>query len=177
MVVKDIMHRDVVTASPDTTVRELAILLSDQGISGLPVVSPSGEVLGVVSSTDVVRTAAHSSEMDMGGSRWVAVAPPEATVDLEDEEVDSFSDYFLPEDSPTFGAEWAPETGSAMDSLTVGDIMTPVSFSVEPDSSVKELADFLVRGRIHRALVIEDGRLEGIVTSMDILKALAGGSI
>ena len=177
MMVKDIMHSDLVTAAPETTVRELAIMLSDQGISGVPVVSPSGEILGVVSSTDVVRTAAQSAELDVGGSRWVTIPPPEGTVDPEDEEVDSLSDYFLPEDSPTFGAEWAPEMANDMDTLTVSDIMTPVSFSVGPETSLKDLADFLVRGRIHRALVVEDGRLEGIVTSMDVLKALAEGTL
>jgi CBS domain-containing protein len=177
MMVKDIMHRDVVTAAPEVTVRELAFLLSDEGISGVPVVSPSGEVLGVVSSTDVVRTAAHSSEVEVGGGRWVAIPPPEGTVDPEDEVLDSFSDYFLPEDSPTFGAEWAPEAESTLDTLTVSDIMTPVTFSVNPDTSLKDLADFLVRGRIHRALVLEDGRLAGIVTSMDVLRALAEGKI
>ena len=176
MMVKDIMHTDVVTAPPEVTVRELARLLSDEAISGVPVVSPSGEVLGVVSTTDVVRLAAHSSEVDMAGGRFVAVTPPEGTVDPEDEVVDPLSDYFLPEDSATFGAEWAPEAVTAMDQMTVSEIMTPVSFSVGPDTSIKALADFLVRGRIHRALVVEDGRLQGIVTTMDVLKAMANGS-
>jgi CBS domain-containing protein len=38
---------------------------------------------------------------------------------------------------------------------------------------VKELADFLIRGRIHRAVVVEGERLVGIVTTMDVLRALA----
>ena len=173
MMVRDIMRSDVVTTAPEMTVRELARLLSEEGISGVPVVSPSGEVLGVVSSTDVVRLAAHSSEVEVAGGRWVAVSPPEGTVDPEDEEVDPYSDYFLPEDAPTFGPEWAAANDGPMDSLTVSEIMTPVSFSVGPDASLKTVADFLVRGRIHRALVVEDGRLEGIVTSMDVLKAFA----
>ncbi len=173
MMVKDIMHSEVVTAAPEVTVRELARILSEEGISGVPVVADSGEVLGVVSSTDVVRLAAHSSEVEVTGGRWVRVAPPEGTVDPEDEDVDPLSDYFLPEDSPAFGAEWASDGQGPMDTLTVSEIMTPVSFSVEPDATLKSVADFLVRGRIHRALVVEDGRLEGIVTSMDVLKAFS----
>jgi CBS domain-containing protein len=51
--------------------------------------------------------------------------------------------------------------------------MTPVSFSVAPDSTVPELCEFLVRGRIHRAVVVEEGRLVGIVTSADVLRAVA----
>lgn len=51
--------------------------------------------------------------------------------------------------------------------------MTPVSFSVEPEMEVPELCEYLVRGRIHRALVVEEGELLGIVTSHDVLRAVA----
>ena len=64
-----------------------------------------------------------------------------------------------------------------MDSVAVADIMTPVAFSVRPGDTVKELADFLVRGRIHRAVVVEDARLLGIVTSGDVLRAVADGRL
>jgi CBS domain-containing protein len=60
-----------------------------------------------------------------------------------------------------------------MDELSVSDIMTPVTFTLPVTASARDLADFLVRGRIHRAVVVEDGRLQGIVTTMDILRALA----
>lgn len=178
MTVSDIMNPDVVSVPPDLTVRELTRLLSDQGISGVPVVDTTGEVLGVVSSTDVVRLAAEESEVAVTGTRWVPIPAPAETRDPEDEEEDLYGAFFLPEDAPMIGPEWAAGTAnSPMDQLTVTDIMTPVSFSVEPDTSVSELADFLVRGRIHRALVLEDGRLQGIVTSMDLLKALADGHV
>jgi len=123
--VRDLMQREVVTAAPETTVREVAHLLADRGISGMPVATPSGEVLGVVSSSDLVRLAAERP----------------------------------------------------LDQLAVSEIMTPVSFSVGPDCSVRDLADFLVRGGIHRAMVLEDGRLLGIVTTMDVLAALADGRL
>ncbi|HSL72481.1 MAG TPA: CBS domain-containing protein, partial [Longimicrobiales bacterium] len=55
---------------------------------------------------------------------------------------------------------------------TVEDIMTPAAFTVDSDTSVSELARFLLDRRIHRALVVDDGRLEGIVTSFDVLRAV-----
>ena len=55
--------------------------------------------------------------------------------------------------------------------------MTPVAFSVGPDDSLKELAEFLVRGRIHRAVVVEGDRLRGIVSSADVLRAVADGRL
>jgi CBS domain-containing protein len=64
-----------------------------------------------------------------------------------------------------------------METTTVEDIMTPVTFTVEPDTPVAELCGFLVRGRIHRAVVVKNKRLEGIVTSADVLRAVADGRL
>lgn len=176
MKVRDIMHTDVVTAHPDQTVRELTRVLAEHGISGVPVVTDGGEVLGVVSSSDVVRVAAESDSAPVTGTRWIPVNIPENTVDPEDPVVDPYSDYFLPEEAPIVAAEWdAGEQDGPMDRLSVSDIMTPVTFTVDGDASLPDLADFLVRGKIHRALVLEEGRLRGIVTAMDVLRIVAEG--
>lgn len=177
MKVRDIMHRDVVTAHPDQTVRELTRVLAEHGISGVPVVTDAGEVLGVVSSSDVVRVAAESDSAPLTGTRWIPVNVPENTIDPEDPVVDPYSDYFLPEEAPIVSAEWdAAEQDGPMDRLSVSDVMTPVTFTVDGDASLPDLADFLVRGKIHRALVLEEGRLQGIVTAMDVLRVVAAGS-
>jgi CBS domain-containing protein len=177
--VRDLMQTDVVTATPDMTARELARVLADQGISGVPVVSGSGEVIGVASSSDVVRIAAEELEIRVSSARWVPAPGAAETVDVEDDLTDPFSDFFLPEDAPVLGPELErlEDDDGPLDRLTVSDIMTPVSFSVPPTASVRELAEFLVRGRIHRAVVLEDGRLVGIVTTMDVLRGLAEGRI
>ncbi|MGM0502812.1 MAG: CBS domain-containing protein [Bacillota bacterium] len=52
--IKDIMTEDVVTISPDTTVEDIATLLSEQGINRLPVME-DGEMKGIVSRADIVR--------------------------------------------------------------------------------------------------------------------------
>lgn len=176
MNVKDIMQTEVVTAHPDQSVRELTRLLAEHGISGVPVVSDSGEVLGVVSASDVIRVAAGSDSVPLTGTRWISASVPENTVDPEDPPLDPYSDYFLPEEAPVVGPGWdMGEQEGPLDQLSVSDILTPVTFSVEGSATVAELADFLVRGKIHRALVQEDGRLEGIVTAMDILRVVAEG--
>ncbi len=178
--VRDLMQRDVVTAAPEMTVREVARILADEGISGVPVVTESGEVLGVASSSDLVRLAAEEQEIRISSAHWT---PPRATGEDDDEPTDEYDDpfasFFLPEDAPVLTPEWhlADESEGPLDRLTVSDIMTPVSFSVRPEASVVELAEFLVRGRIHRAVVLDDGRLLGIVTTMDVLRALADGRV
>jgi CBS domain-containing protein len=184
MTVRDIMQTNVTTVAPRTTVRELTRLLADHGISGVPVVTASGAVVGVVSSTDIVRLAADESELRVSSARWLPMSRREnwveETEESEDEEAteDLFSSYFLPEDAPSVGADWTEEIGDgAFDEFTVADIMTPVSFAMPPTASIKELAQFLLRGRIHRAVVTENDHLVGIVTSMDVLKAVADGQL
>lgn len=56
---------------------------------------------------------------------------------------------------------------------TVADIMTRGTVSVRPATSVPDVARFLVRSRLHRALVMEEGSLLGIVTAHDVLAAMA----
>ncbi len=176
MNVRDIMRTDIVSAHPDQTVRELTRLLAQHGISGMPVVNDAGEVLGVVSSSDVIRVAAGSDSIPLAGLPWINPAVPENTVDPEDPPTDPYSDYFLPEEAPVVAPEWdAGDVGGPLDQLTVSDIMTPVSFDIDGSATVEELADFLVRGKIHRALVLEEGQLAGIVTAADVLRVVAEG--
>lgn len=176
LTVRDIMHREVVTVLPDTSVRELSRLLADEEISGAPVVDGNGSLLGVVSSTDVVRLAANDASTSLSTfpvrSRRTTPADPD-----DPEEPDPFG-FFLPEDSPYGNEELLSQFAeSELDSVTVADIMTPVTFSVEPTASLRELAQFMVRGRIHRAVVVEGEQLRGIVTSGDVLQAVAEGRL
>ena len=174
MNVRDIMRTAVVTAHPDQTVRELTRLLSEHGISGVPVVDDGGSVLGVVSSSDVIRVAAGSDSVPLAALPWVNPSVPENTVDPEDPPPDPYSDYFLPEEAPVVAPDWdAGDRDGPLDQLSVADIMTPVTFNIDGDATLAELADFLVRGRIHRAVVLEEGRLAGIVTAVDVLRAVA----
>lgn len=176
--VRDIMRKDVVTVSPDTTARQLAKLLADEEVTGVPVVDAGDTLVGVVSSTDLVRLVAEESGVEFRptgpGLGIDAPLDPDPDTDIEDAEEQDLYGFFLPEDSPYSGRrvlERWPD--SVLDSVQVRDIMTPVSFSVEPDASVPELCEFLVRGRIHRAVVVVEHRLVGIVTSVDVLRAVA----
>jgi CBS domain-containing protein len=54
MKVKDVMTRDVVTVGPETSLKEVAEILAERRISGMPVVRADGEVLGVVSEGDIL---------------------------------------------------------------------------------------------------------------------------
>lgn len=170
--VADIMQTDVTTVRPGTTVRDLTRILADQGITGVPVVDAGGEVLGVVSTSDVTRLAAEEPHVSPSRLTWDRRALPTAYDEENpyDEDI-PLGDFFLPEEAAV--PAWGTEPGDGpFDELTVEDIMTPVPFTVEPTVPVSELADFLLRGRIHRAVVTEGRSLVGIVTTMDILRAV-----
>jgi CBS domain-containing protein len=177
LTVKDLMKTDVVTVRPEDSARTLARVLADSEISGVAVVNPANRVVGVVSATDLVRLAADDADVQLSS---VSVhADIERSPDPDDEAVDADAwGFFLPEDSPLQGTELLDQVpSSAFDRVTVADLMTPVTFSVKPGLSVPELCEYLVRGRIHRALVVDDDELVGIVTSQDVLRAVAAERI
>lgn len=165
----DAMQINVVSAVPEMTVRELSQLLVEHSITGAPVLDRRGKVIGVVSMTDVLQLAAHEAEIPAGQLRW---DPGSAA-----EEADAA-------DCPTTPARpereafpfTVPVPGAlaeaAFDQYQVRDIMTPVMFSVRPMDTLADAVRLLLRGRIHRALVIDRGVLHGIITPFDVLQAL-----
>lgn len=173
--VRDIMQKDLVTVSPGLTVRELTRTLSSRRISGAPVVAPTGEVLGVVSASDVLRLAAAEGDARGRADRLHATWLEALNAPGLDEE--SVSGYYV--DLFAFGMGTRPPpgwtVGNELDQRRVGDIMTRVQHAVGPETPVAELASFLLENRIHRALVLEDERLVGIVSTTDILTVVASG--
>lgn len=160
MTVRDVMNTDLFTVRPNLTVGELMVQLMDRGISGAPVVDRNGSVVGVVSATDVLRLALDEEKANNG--------------ELAEMEAEGDGFFLTPEGTahyPNVFFPGLPRTRLA--SRPVRDIMTPVTFSVRPDTRLPELARFMLQGQIHRALVFEKRKLVGLVTTLDIVKAIA----
>jgi predicted transcriptional regulator len=65
-------------------------------------------------------------------------------------------------------------TGSMSDRVVrVRDIMTPTVFTVPDQTPVTALARTMIAGRVHRVLVTHESEIVGILTPLDLLKALA----
>lgn len=60
-----------------------------------------------------------------------------------------------------------------LDAHTVGEVMTPVPCALPPDADVTAAADFMRREGIHRLLVVDGDRLAGIVSALDVVRAVA----
>ena len=170
--INEIMQRDVVTVRPDTSVRELLRILAESQISGLPVVSEAGDIKGVVSATDVIRLSIEESEIPEGSLGLEGLPSMPDDVGAEGEGNGAF--FYTGEVTlPSVPLETDIPEG-IFEGFTVSDIMTSAAFTVTPREDVQQVARFLLHGRIHRALVVEGNRLEGIVTTFDLLRALVG---
>jgi CBS domain-containing protein len=152
MTVGDIMRTEVLAAGADWSLETLADFLVDNSISGAPVTTEQGELVGVVSLTDIVRQSSMSdSHDDTGNTHDVYLYELESHMSREELRV-----FHTREDSP----------------VRVSDIMTPMIFRVDRDTSLQEVAETMLKGRIHRVFVTEDGVLTGIVTTLDMLQVI-----
>ncbi len=169
--VEEVMQSQVVTVTPETPVRELLRRMVSEQISGVPVVTSAGEIVGVVSTTDVVRLGAEEGEISEGDLPFGFLGPAQEEVDE-----DSAAQFFMVSEEWKYPSEDQTRTipERIFDGFTVADIMTPAAFTVGPKDTVENVAKFLLQGRIHRALVVEDDQLKGIVTAFDLLKAFIG---
>jgi CBS domain-containing protein len=142
MRVQDVMTKDVITVTPDTSVHKAARLMSDHGVSGLPVLDTEGQVIGIVTEGDLILGRAAPRPR-----RWWQ--------------------RFLT-DADTLAREFQKAAGT-----TVGDVMTPAVVSIGPDLGIDTAARVLYDRGLRRVPVLRDGRLVGILSRGDLVKALA----
>ncbi len=149
---RDIMNPNVLTVPDGMSVRELAQFLVEHQISGAPVVDDEGNLLGVVSLMDIAETASSGETQGTampGGYQsrdWEQIISPEELQQLHVED----------------------------EGLPVSQIMTPTVYTIPDETPVSEIAKTMVAGRIHRLFVTRDGAVVGILTTIDLLKVLAG---
>ena len=149
---EDIMKKEVLSIQADWTLEELADFLNEHSITGGPVVDDAGTLVGVVSTTDLVRNSKFAFKNSHRNR----------TPDYYRENIDP---AYLNQLIPSLAAKNGQE-------VTVWDIMTPLTFNVSRDMRIQQVADAMIRGRIHRVLVTDDDKLLGIITTMDLLDIL-----
>jgi CBS domain-containing protein len=142
----DIMTSSVVTATPDMTIHDAAVLFVDNHISGMPVIDADGKVVGIVSQGDLL----HRVENGTGHAKrpwWL---------DL------------LSSSPREQAARYVKEHGHF-----VGDVMCDQVISISEDMPLQEIADLMERRHLKRVPVLKDGKLVGIVSRSNLIRALA----
>lgn len=176
---RSIMAADVVTLAPETTIREAANLFAEKGISGAPVVA-GGRVVGVVSMRDLLDLHAEvpSGSREEAASDWNGQTMYEDLDDGGENPAVFYLESWL--ESGADLAQYFSSGGSeydVLDSHTVDEIMTRRLYALPPDTELAEAARYMLRHGVHRVLVLEDGRLVGMVTTTDFLRAIGDGIV
>ncbi len=153
------MVRDVGVVDVDADLETLERCFAEARVSGLPVVE-KGTVVGVVSRADVLRAlGGPGSSLPRLSLFYADLAAFEA-----EEVLERFAD--------------AAERGARrLQDLRVRDLLTRSIVAVEPEDPIREVARTLAEHRVHRALVIDEGTLVGIISALDIVGLVAEGGI
>lgn len=141
MKVRDVMSRDVISVPREMDLKELAGLLTEHQISGAPVTDADGAVIGVVSEADVLMKQVGRPISRRRPLEWI------------------------------FGESHDPEEMRRRVASTVGEAMTAPAVTIDAGRPLREAAALMVDSKVNRLPVIEDGKLAGIVTRADMVRA------
>ena len=144
--VGDIMNTDVVMVHPTTKVSRIAYLMSENDISGLPVVDDNNEVVGVITELDMI----------IRNARF------------------KMPTYFVILDSIIYleRPKHFRERLKHVLGTTAEEIMSKPPTTVTPNSTIEELASIMVDRRMNPIPVVVDNKLVGIVSRSDIIRMM-----
>lgn len=140
MKVRDVMTKEVTTVSPDMSLKDVASILIDKGISGLPVVDADGTLLGVVSEADILAKERDPAGVNAGWLGWLL--DPQG-----------------------------PAAQLKLEARTAREAMTSPATTITPERPVYVAATEMIEQGFNRLPVVDDGKLVGIVTRADLVRA------
>ncbi|MBU8537764.1 CBS domain-containing protein [Falsiroseomonas tokyonensis] len=140
---RDLMTPDPVTFQPGTPIAVAARAMAERGFSGAPVVDAKGRLLGMLTEGDLLRRLAAPADAPRS---WIAGLFESAAAQAD---------------------RFARAHGQ-----TAGDAMTRGAVTAEEDTPLETLAKAMEERAIRRIPVLRDGRLVGIVSRADLIRAL-----
>jgi len=141
---KDVMTPSVISVPPDGSISAAAHLMLQNKISGLPVIDGSGKLVGIVTEGDFLRRSEIGTQRQR--ARWI--------------------EFFI-------GPGRLADEYSRSSSRNIGDVMTHDVHTVDPDASLEQIVRMMERYHVKRVPVVEGGKVVGIVTRANLLRALA----
>jgi len=143
----DIMTRSVITVTTETSVKELAGILTRNNISGAVVIDSDNKVMGVVTGSDLIFQ-----------NKKLHIPSVIAILDA----------YFFLENPEKMGKEMQKMAGA-----TVADIFSKAVTTVQEDTTVADIATIMSEKHIHTLPVLKDETLVGVIGKKDIIKIIA----
>ena len=141
----DIMTRQVVTIEVDAPIAKAVRLMVENHISGLPVLDTTGKLVGMVTEGDFLRRTEAGTEMRR--ARWL--------------------EFLI---GPGRGANEYVRAHARK----VEEVMSTDVASVTQDTGLREVVRLMEHRRIKRVAVVQNGKVVGIVSRSNLLRALAG---
>ena len=143
---RDIMTKEVVSVTTETTIRELAEIITANRIGSVPVLDADGTLLGIVTESDLI-------EQDKSFHIPTVISLFDWVIYLESEK------------------QFEKEL-KRMTARTVADIFTREVLTVTPETSVSKIADIMSGRKIHAVPVVAEGKLVGIVSRIDLIRSM-----
>lgn len=147
---KDVMSTNVVSLTPGSSLREALDVLTRERIAGAPVVNEAGRPVGVFSISDI----------GGGGVRRCGRDLFYSSADYED--IGEIADQVCPT--------------ALLNLNTVKDFMSPLVIVASPRDSLGHVARVMVRRHVHRVIITDEGKIVGVVSSMDVVRVFAAKS-
>ncbi|MEM7234804.1 MAG: CBS domain-containing protein [Planctomycetota bacterium] len=145
-----LMKTDVVYLHALTPIERAIEIFDEYSIHGAPVVDEAGELCGVLSMTDIARRDEAQLADRRRNHNYYSHDPLEESFELRDE----------------YPAE-------ILGRELVSDWMTPSVLSIGPDEDLSAVAAMMAGERIHRVFVVDDGKLLGVISTLDVVECLA----
>ncbi|WP_020676938.1 CBS domain-containing protein [Geopsychrobacter electrodiphilus] len=142
---KEIMSTNVVSVTPDTSLKELAAKFVASNVSNMPVLDNAGKLVGVISETDLIE-----QQKPLHIPTVMAL----------------FDGVFYLDSEKQFRKEVDRVTAQ-----TVGELCQRNPVTCSPDATVGEIAGLMSQHKAHLIPVIEKGKLLGVVARLDLIKA------
>jgi CBS domain-containing protein len=147
MKAREVMTAVVVSIAPDTTTREAARILRDRRVSAVPVVDDTGKPIGMLSEGDLI--GRDDADREARRDWWLTLLA----------EGEALNPDFL--------------AGLRSPMIRAREVMTSPVITVSEEADIRDIARLLIDHRIKRVPVLRDGRVVGIVSRADLVRALA----
>ena len=148
MQVRDIMTTEVIAVHSNASVNDIAKLMDERGITGIPVVDEANHVIGIVTELDMI---VRNTRLEMPAFIQI--------LDLAR----------IPLERPGHYRDRLRH----MLGTQAADIMTEQVITIGPDAEVQDLAELMVKQRFNPVPVVENGVLVGIVSRADLIRMMA----